>query len=149
MKCHISYNSAHNSSHVTDIVGSCHIIMFLRVIIIIIGINMAWEIRVKLITQITFLMHDCSGQCHVPPVPMYIIAIAMQCVHMHTLIGSFDHCLADTGRKRTLFHSKWVNSISYNLSLECSFEITPDFLCLFKLIMHSKFQSHSYWQSFV
>ena len=22
-------------------------------------------------------------------------------------------CVADTGRKRTLFHCKWVNSISY------------------------------------
>ena len=31
-----------------------------------------------------------------------------------------------TGRKRTLFHCKWANLISY-----ISIEITPDFLCPF------------------
>ena len=35
------------------------------------------------------------------------------------------------------------------VSLECFIEITPDFLCPFMNDMHSKFQSHSYWQSLV
>ena len=35
------------------------------------------------------------------------------------------------------------------VSLECFIEITPDFLCPFMNYMHSKFQSHSYWQSLV
>ena len=30
------------------------------------------------------------------------------------------------------------------ISQECFIEITPEFLCPY---MHSKFQSHSYWQS--
>ena len=34
--------------------------------------------------------------------------------------------VAVTGRKRTLFHCKWANSIGY-----ISIEITPDFLCPF------------------
>ena len=37
-------------------------------------------------------------------------------------------CVAVTGRKRTLFHSKWVKSISF-ISIECLVEVTPDFLC--------------------
>ena len=52
-------------------------------------------------------------------------------------IAFVDHIVFVTtcGRKRTLV-----------TSLECFIEITPDFLCPF-CYMHSKFQSHSYWQS--
>ena len=32
------------------------------------------------------------------------------------------------GRKRTLFHSKWLIQFVIKLSLECFIEITPDFL---------------------
>ena len=40
-------------------------------------------------------------------------------------------CVADTGRKRTLFHCRLANSITVVISLECFIEITPDFLCPF------------------
>ena len=37
--------------------------------------------------------------------------------------------MADTGRKQTLFHCKWANSISHISRM--LIEITPDFLCPF------------------
>ena len=50
--------------------------------------------------------------------------------HYSTLSVLIQLFVVDTGRKRTLFHCKWANSISY-ISLECFIEIAPDFLCPF------------------
>ena len=37
------------------------------------------------------------------------------CMYVHTYVRTYVCTyVTDTGRKRTLFHSKWANSISYN-----------------------------------
>ena len=72
-------------------------------------------------------VHLCVQAC----VCAYVcLAFVCACVFVHLCVHTY---VAVTGRKRTLFHSKWVKSISY-----IYVEITQDF---------SKFQSHSYWQS--
>ena len=55
-----------------------------------------------------------------------------------------------TGRKRTLFHCKWANSISY-ISRMLYWNHSRFSVSLYEWLnsMHSKFQSHSYWQSLV
>ena len=55
--------------------------------------------------------------------------MAIQIVNIRNPNAPKNTCVADTGRKRTLFHCKWANSISY--ISECFIEITPDFLCPF------------------
>ena len=58
--------------------------------------------------------------------------------------------VAVTGRKRTLFHCKWANSISY-ISRMLYWNHSRFSVSLYEWLnsMHSKFQSHSYWQSLV
>ena len=64
----------------------------------------------------------------------------------HALWHAIDNtCMADTGRKQTLFHCKWANSISYYLKNALLKSLDPDFVCPF-MNACSKFQSHSYWQ---
>ena len=58
--------------------------------------------------------------------------------------------MAVTGRKRTLFHSKWANSMSY-ISRMLYWNHSRFSVSLYEWLnsTHSKFQSHSYWQSLV
>ena len=58
--------------------------------------------------------------------------------------------VAVTGRKRTLFHSKWVKSIIHISRMLC-WNHSRFSVSLYEWLnsMHSKFQSHSYWQSLV
>ena len=78
---------------------------------------------------------------------MYVVHA---CTYMHdvrTLHVLFHTlCVAVTGRKRTLFHSKWVNSISY-ISRMLYWNHSRFSVSLYEWLnsMHSKFQSHSYF----